>query len=79
MKNKYKITSALLFYFSIMMTVFSVIYSLTDYQHYLQHPEYSAPFSVNLIFKSVTYGIPIIIGFVLSFIFKSKAIKEKKL
>jgi hypothetical protein len=46
--------------------------TLIDYQNYLKHPEYSTPFSVNLMFKIVTYGIPTIAGLVLSFIFKKK-------
>lgn len=75
MKNKYKIASVLLFWFSMIMTVIMVIYILIDYQNYLKHPEYSAPFSVNLILIGITYGIPIIIGFVVSIIFKKKAVK----
>lgn len=75
MKNKYKIASVLLFWFSMIMTVIMVIYILIDYQNYLKHPEYSAPFSVNLILIGTTYGIPIIIGFVVSIIFKKKAVK----
>lgn len=76
MKSRYKIASSLLLFFSVIMIVIMVVHSMIDYQDYLQHPEYSAPFSVNLIFKSVTYGIPIIIGLVLSAIFKSKANKQ---
>ncbi|MDF2883944.1 MAG: hypothetical protein K0R54_4509 [Clostridiaceae bacterium] len=75
MKNKYKIASVLLFWFSMIMTVIMAIYILIDYQNYLKHPEYSAPFSVNLILIGITYGIPIIIGFVVSIIFKKKAVK----
>ena len=76
MKNKYKIASIILFCFSVLMIAIMVVHTFIDYQDYLQHPEYSAPFSVNLIFKSVIYGIPIIIGFVLSVIFKKNAIKQ---
>ena len=76
MKNKYKTVSILFICFSVLMIVIMALNTLIDYQNYLQHPEYSAPFSVNLILKSVTYGIPIIIGLVLSFIFKRKAIKQ---
>ena len=76
MKNKYKIASSVFLCFSIIMLSIMTAHTLIDYQHYLQHPEYSAPFSVNLIFKCVAYGIPIIIGLVLSVILKSKAIKK---
>lgn len=76
LKNKYKIASVLLFCFSLIMIGIMVVHSVIDYQNYLQHPEYSAPFSANLIFKGVTYGIPIIVGLVLSVIFKRKANKQ---
>lgn len=75
MRNKYKIASVLLFYFSMLMIIVIAIYLLIDYQNYLKHPEYSAPFSVSLILIYAAYGIPIIIGLVLSKIFKKKAIR----
>jgi len=76
MKNKYKIVSFLLFCFSVLMIVIMVVHSIIDYGNYLQHPEYSAPFSVNLIGKSVIYGIPVVVGLVLSVIFKRVAVKQ---
>lgn len=79
MENKYKIISTLLFWFSVLLIVIMAIHSVIDYQDYLQHSEYSAPFSVNLLFKGVAYVIPVIIGFILSAIFKNKAsVKNKK-
>lgn len=73
MKNIYKIVSNLFFCFSVLTVVIMLIHSVIDYQDYLQHPEYSAPFSVNLLVKGVTYSIPIIVGFVLYSIFKGKS------
>lgn len=58
---------------------FILLIQIVNYNDYLQHPEYSASFSAYLIFKIVTYGIPIIVGFTLSFIFKNKVIKEKSI
>ncbi|HEY5563215.1 MAG TPA: hypothetical protein VIK72_15960 [Clostridiaceae bacterium] len=79
MKNNYKIASFLSLFISIILVIIMVVNSMIDYQVYLQHPEYSAPFSANLMLKSVTYGIPIIIGLVLSFIFRSKSKINKSL
>jgi len=50
-------------------------YLVDDYQYYLQHPEFSAPFSVYLIIRGSTYGIAAIFGFMLSIIFKNKSDK----
>lgn len=55
------------------LLVIMIIHSVIDYKDYLQHPEYSAPFSVNLLIKGITYGIPTIIIFILSIVFKNKA------
>lgn len=76
MKNKYKIISNLMLYLSVILVAIMIVHSLIDYQDYLQHPEYSAPFSVNLIFKSIIYGIPVVVGLVLSHILKNKIIKQ---
>lgn len=73
LKKIYKIVSNLFFCFSVLTVVIMLIHSVIDYQDYLQHPEYSAPFSVNLLVKGVTYSIPIIVGFVLYSIFKGKS------
>lgn len=73
MKNRYKIISTLLFWSAVILLVIMIIHSVIDYKDYLQHPEYSAPFSVNLLIKGITYGIPIIISFILSIVFKNKA------
>jgi len=75
-KNRYKTISVLLFCISILLVLIMVAHSLIDYQNYLQHPEYSSPFSVNLIFKSIIYGIPIIVGFVLSVMIKRKSVEQ---
>jgi len=72
MKNKYKITSVLSFCFAVILLVIMIIHSMIDYNDYLQHPEYSAPFSVNLLIKGITYGIPTIISFILSIVFNYK-------
>lgn len=76
MKNKYKIVSKGLFYCSIIMMIIIVIHLVIEYQHYLQHPEYSAPFLVYIGFKIITYAISIVVGFALSFIFKYKGIRN---
>ncbi|GFZ33173.1 hypothetical protein CSC2_36990 [Clostridium zeae] len=76
MKNKYKTASVLFIYFSILLIITMLTTTLLEYQNYLQHPEYSTPFSVNLMIKSVTYGIPAIVGLVLSVIFNKKAIRK---
>ncbi|WP_035668159.1 hypothetical protein, partial [Halalkalibacter akibai] len=51
---------------------------IIGYNDYLQHPEWSAPFSVFLISTIVTYGIPILLGLILSIIFKIKANKLRE-
>jgi heme/copper-type cytochrome/quinol oxidase subunit 2 len=71
-KSKYKVAFISLF-LSVILIVVMVIHSVFDYKYYLQHPEFSAPFSAYLLFNGTTYGIPIIILLVLSFIFRKKS------
>lgn len=72
MKNKYKTLSIVLFFASSIITVCLIIVTMMDYRNYLQHPEYSAPFSVMLLTNIALYGIPIVTGFIMAFIFKKK-------
>jgi heme/copper-type cytochrome/quinol oxidase subunit 2 len=72
-KSKYKVAFISLFLLSVILIVVMVIHSVFDYKYYLQHPEFSAPFSAYLLFNGTTYSIPIIILLVLSFIFRKKS------
>jgi heme/copper-type cytochrome/quinol oxidase subunit 2 len=73
MKTKSKVASILFFYLTVILVVIMVIHSLIDYQNYLQHPEFSAPFATYMIVNSVIYGIPIIICWGLSYILNNKS------
>ncbi|GFP75482.1 hypothetical protein [Clostridium fungisolvens] len=77
MKNKYKTASVLFSCFSVFLIIAMLTTTLIDYQNFLQHPEYSTPFSLNLVFKSVTYGVPTVASLVLSFIFKKKQLDNR--
>jgi hypothetical protein len=46
-----------------------------DYQNYIKHPEWSAPFSTHLIAIGIIYGIPVIVLLVIGLIFNIKASK----
>ncbi len=73
MKNKFKIVVNLILSLSVILIVVLVVDTALDYQNYLQHPEFSAPFSAYLILNSILYGIPIMILLVVYFIFRKKA------
>ncbi|WP_430509861.1 hypothetical protein [Gottfriedia solisilvae] len=75
-KNQLKITSNSIFILSVLLIVAMLIDTLITYRIYLQHPEWSAPFSAFLLARVVYYGIPVIVGLLLSFILNKKAIKQ---
>lgn len=75
MKNKYRIAFIILLSIAIILSVIMIIDTLITYNNYLQHPEWSAPFSVFLLENFITYGIPVILALVLSFFLKIKANK----
>lgn len=75
MVNKFRISSILLLCISIFLIVIMILDTAITYNNYLQHPEWSAPFSVFLLRNIIIYGVPALIGVGLSFIFKIKAKK----
>jgi hypothetical protein len=75
MTNKFRISSILLLSVSILLTVIMLVDTAITYNNYLQHPEWSAPFSVFFLSNIITYGIPVLLGLALSLIFKIKANK----
>jgi len=76
MANKLRISSIFLLCVSILLTVIMTIDTAITYNNYLQHPEWSAPFSAFFLRNIIIYGIPALLGLVLSFIFKFKANKS---
>jgi len=74
-KKQFKITSTSIFILSVLLIVAMLIDTLITYRIYLQHPEWSASLSAFLLARVAYYGIPVIVGLLLSFIFKKKAIK----
>lgn len=75
MKNKYKILSNILFYFSAIIILILIVRLVDDYQSYLKHPEYSAPYSVYLMSNSIIYVTLAILSIVLSVIYRNKVNK----
>jgi len=74
--NQFKITSTSIYILTVLLIVAMLIDTLITYRIYLQHPEWSAPFSAFLLARVVYYGILVVVGLLLSFIFKKKAIKQ---
>lgn len=73
MTNKFRISSILLLSVSILLTVIMIVDMAIIYNDYLQHPEWSSPFSAFFLRNIIIYGIPILLGLALSFILKIKA------
>lgn len=73
MTNKFRNLSILLLSISILLTVIMLVDTAITYNNYLKHPEWSAPFSVFFLGNIIIYGIPIILGLALSFLFKTKS------
>ncbi|WP_053366823.1 hypothetical protein [Bacillus sp. FJAT-27245] len=73
MANKFKILSNSFLILSFLLIIIMLCKLYLDYQNYLKHPEWSAPFSVHVIAISVTYGVPGIVALVLAIYFKTKA------
>ncbi|KQL54439.1 hypothetical protein AN964_13670 [Heyndrickxia shackletonii] len=76
MVNKYKIASNLFFTLSVLLIVIMLLKSYIEYQNFVKHPEWSAPFSTHLLVLVVTYLFPIIIALILAYIFKYKVNKK---
>lgn len=76
MTNKFRISAILLLCVSILLTVIMIVDTVITYNNYLQHPEWSAPFSVFFLSNIIIYGIPVLLGLALSFIFNIKANKS---
>ncbi|ETI67094.1 hypothetical protein [Neobacillus vireti] len=76
MANKFKFASNSLFALLVLMVAIMLIKIYIDYQNFIKHPEWSAPFSAHLITICVTYGVPLIVALVFFLIFKNKASKK---
>ncbi|WHY84671.1 hypothetical protein QNH39_18715 [Neobacillus novalis] len=75
MANKFKIASNSFLTLSVFLIVIMLIKIYIDYQNYIKHPEWSAPFSTHLIATGIIYGVPVIVSLVIGLIFKIKASK----
>ncbi|WP_059170766.1 hypothetical protein [Bacillus sp. FJAT-27445] len=71
--SKFKIASNSFFALLILLIVTMLFKIYFDYQNYIKHPEWSAPFSAHLITTGVTYGVPVIVALVLAVYFNTKA------
>jgi putative effector of murein hydrolase len=78
MRNKFKTASILSLIISVLIIFVIVVQTLIDYQNYLKHPEYSAPFWVYQAPEITAYGIPAILGLLLSVMFNRKAINFER-
>jgi hypothetical protein len=71
--SKFKITSNSFLTLSALLVVIMLIKIYLDYQKFINHPEWSAPFSAYLITTGLILGVPTIVSLVLALFFKKKA------
>jgi hypothetical protein len=74
--NKFKIASNSFLALLVLLIAIMLIKIYIEYQNFIKHPEWSAPFSAHLITICVTYGFPVIVTLVLFLIFKTKVSKK---
>ncbi|MGC7870607.1 hypothetical protein ACPUYX_03630 [Desulfosporosinus sp. SYSU MS00001] len=72
MKNKFKTASVITLILSISIIAVWVVQTMIAYQNYIKHPELSAPFWAYQIPEVTAYGIPVIVGLILTVMFKRK-------
>lgn len=72
-QEKYMMMSKILAWSSMLLTLIMLFHTWVDYQDYIQTPVNSAPFSVNLLVKGLTYGTTIVICLVLARVCARKA------
>ena len=72
MKPKFRTASFVSLILSILIAAVWVVQTLIAYQDHIKRPEYSAPFWVYQLPELIAYGIPLIIGLVLSVMFSRK-------
>ena len=72
MKSKFRTASFVSLILSILIAAVWVVRTLIAYQDHIKRPEYSAPFWVYQLPELIAYGIPLIIGLVLSVMFSRK-------
>lgn len=70
--TNYKAYSILLFIFGLVVIGIGTAHTVIDYLDYGIHEEYSAPFYVNILIKSLTYGTVITASMVYSYKFSIK-------
>ncbi|RDU38869.1 hypothetical protein DRW41_04745 [Neobacillus piezotolerans] len=75
MANKLKIASSSFLTLSILLLVAMLIKIYIDYRNFINHPEWSAPFSAYLLTTGVFFGVPTIVSFVIALFLKTKASK----
>ncbi|MDA8441605.1 MAG: hypothetical protein M0Z55_04440 [Peptococcaceae bacterium] len=78
MRNKLRTASAISLNLTVLIIAAWVVQTLIAYQTYIKHPEYSAPFWAYQIPIFTAYGIPVIVGLILTVLFKTKAISSRR-
>ncbi len=78
MNNKFRTASVVSLILSVIIIPVWVVQTLIAYQTYTKHPEYSAPFWAYQIPIFTAYGIPVIVGLILTVMFKMKAISSRR-
>ena len=78
MKNMFRTASFVSLILSISIVAVWAVQTLIAYQNYTKHPEYSAPFWAYQIPEVTAYGITLIVGLVLTVMFKRKAISSRR-
>jgi len=78
MKNIFRTASFVSLILSVSVVAVWAVQTLIAYLNYIKHPEYSAPFWAYQIPEVTVYGITLIVGLVLTVMFKRKAISSRR-
>lgn len=73
MVNKFNIASNSFLTLSVLLIVIMLMKIYIDYLNFINHPEWSAPFSAYLVSTGLIYGVPTIVSLILALFFKTKA------
>ena len=73
--GKLKIASNSFLTPSALLVVIMLIKVYIDYQNFIKHPEWSAPFSAYLATTVLIYGVPSIVSLVIALFLKKKGSK----
>jgi hypothetical protein len=74
--DKFKIASNSFLTLSALLVVIMFIKIYIDYQNFINHPEWSAPFSAYLATTVLIYGVPSIVSLVIALFLKQRVVNK---